>query len=119
MAYSIHRISKTARTVIGVLLSVIAALVASFAFADKPVRAFLPFVFVAVLVLLAARYGVAVSVIGSALTAIIFAHFLYSPLGSLHVDSAAARSNIAWMIMLAVSVSYLLFPPSEVSNKKH
>jgi K+-sensing histidine kinase KdpD len=102
----------------GVLFSAAAALGASLLFATQPWRVFVPLAFVAVLVLLAARYGLAVAIIGSLLTAIIFAHFLFAPVGSLQVESAAAKTNLAWMILAAVAVSYLLFPPHRINNKR-
>ncbi len=107
------------RIVTGVLLSIGAALLASVAFAGRPSSAMLPFIFVVVLVLLAGRYGVVVSIIGSACAALIFAHFLYAPVGSVRVESDAERSSLAYMVLLAISVSYLLFPGSEMRNRKH
>ncbi len=102
--------TKAVRTTIGVLLSAAAALVVSLMFATRSWRIFIPLAFIVVLVVLAARYGVAVSVIGSVLTAVIFAHYLFSPLGSLQVESSTAKTNLAWMVLASVSVSYLLFP---------
>lgn len=88
-------------------------------FASQSWRAFVPLAFIVVLVLLASRYGLAVSVIGSTLTAIIFAHFLFAPIGSLKVDSDTAKTNLAWMILASVAVSYLLFPSHYSGNRKH
>ena len=50
-----------------------------------------------------------VSVVGSLLAAVIFAFFLFSA-RSLHVENQAERATLAWMILLAVSASYLLYP---------
>jgi len=102
--------TKALRITVGVLLSGAAAFAASLMFATRSWRIFIPLGFVVVLVVLAARYGVAVSVIGSVLTATIFAHYLFSPVGSLQVESETARTNLAWMVLAAISVSYLLFP---------
>jgi K+-sensing histidine kinase KdpD len=102
---------------IGVLLSASAALVSSLIFATRSWRVFVPLCFVVVLVVLAARYGVAVSVIGSALTAMIFAHFLFSPVGSFQVESDSAKMNLAWMVLASIAVSYLLFPP-QIGNRR-
>lgn len=106
-----QQLTKAVRLTIGVLLSAAAALAASMMFSTKSWRIFVPLAFVVVLVLLAARYGVAVSVFGSVVTAIIFAHFLFSPLGSFRIESAGAKTNLAWMVLAAVGISYLLFPP--------
>lgn len=102
----------------GVLFSAAAALGASLLFAAQPWRVFVPLAFVVVLVVLASRYGMAVAVLGSVLTAIIFAHFLFSPVGSLRVESSAARTNLAWMVLASVAVSYLLFPSHNIRNRK-
>lgn len=69
-----------------------------------------PFVFTAVLVLLSSRFGAMVSVVGSLLAALIFSQILFSPLHSVRVDNEAERATLAWMILLSVSASYLLFP---------
>jgi hypothetical protein len=42
--------------------------------------------------------------------AAIFAALLFSPVHSMHVQDEDARATLAWMILLSVSVSYLLFP---------
>ena len=82
-------------------------------------KGFVPLVFIAVLILLAYRYGLLVSVIGSAMSALIFARFLYAPVGDFGIENAAAKTNLGWMILGAVCVSYLLLPPSNISNHKH
>jgi K+-sensing histidine kinase KdpD len=117
MAIARH-IPPKMRTVVGVLLSTAAAFVTAFVFAGRPSRVFIPLLFVFVLIAFAARYGVLVSVIGSAITAIIFARFMYSPLGSLNVESAAGKANLGWMMLCAITISYLLFPPSNISRKR-
>jgi integral membrane sensor domain MASE1 len=114
-----HPIPPAMRTAVGVLLSTIAAFITALVFADRPSRIFIPFLFVVVLIWLSARYGVLVSVIGSALTALIFAKFMYSPVGSFSIESPAAKANLGWMILCAICISYLLFPPSNISNRKH
>jgi K+-sensing histidine kinase KdpD len=113
-----QRVTQAVRIGIGVLLATAAALAASLLFATQPWRVFVPLAFVAVLVLIASRYGLAVAVIGSALTAVIFAHFLFTPIGSLRVESNTARTNLAWMVLASIAVSYLLFPSHRVRNRK-
>ncbi len=86
-------------------------------FAGQDVRVFLPLWFVAVLVVLGLRYGIAVGVIGSLLSAAIFATILFSPVGSFRVTDHAARQNLAWMVLGGVALSYL-FAPSDSAHKK-
>ena len=105
------KILGTLRTLTGLLVVLAAALIAAGLFSHSNFRLFVPLGFVVVLIALAARFGVMVSVLGSLLAAMIFAQRLYEPAGSLRVEQLAARENLAWMILAAVSLSYLLFPP--------
>lgn len=71
----------------------------------------------AVLLVLAVRYGMAVGVVGSIISAVIFAHVLYSPLGSWHVTDHMARQNLAWMILGGVALSFLFAPSDSRQNR--
>ena len=101
----------TLRTLTGLLLVLAAALITAGLFSHSTFRIFVPLGFVVVLIALAARFGLLVSVLGSVVAALVFAHRLYAPTGNLHVEELAARENLAWMILAAVTLSYLLFPP--------
>ena len=61
--------------------------------------------------------GIAVGIIGSLLSAAIFATTLFSPLGSLWISDLTARRNLAWMVLAGVVLSYL-FAPSNSAQKK-
>lgn len=110
-------VSSWIRAVIAVLVATAAAYGLARLFAGHDVKVFLPLWFVAVLVVLALRYGIAVGVIGSMLSAAIFATTLFSPLGSLWVSDHAARQNLAWMVLAGVALS-CLFAPSDSTRKK-
>lgn len=81
-------------------------------------RLFVPFAFLILVLALGALYGRTVGILGSIVAALIFAHFMYEPLGSVWVDQRAARSSIAWMLLAGVSLSYLLLPAS-TGHRKH
>lgn len=98
------------RAVFGVLISAGCAYGLALLFAGHDVRVFLPLWFVAVLVTLAVRYRIAVGIIGSLLAALIFAHTLFSPVGSLRISDHVARQNLAWMVLGGVVLSYLFAP---------
>lgn len=66
-------VSSRIRAAIGVLVATAAAYGLARLFAGHDVKVFLPLWFVAVLLVLALRYGIAVGVIGSLLSAAIFA----------------------------------------------
>ncbi len=104
------------RIVVGVVLSTIAAFATARVFVNRPTRVFIPFAFIVVLIVLARTYGVLTSVIGSAITAVIFARFMYPPLGTLGVDSEVAKANLGWMMLCAITISYLLFPPTKTNH---
>jgi K+-sensing histidine kinase KdpD len=96
---------------LGIVISAVCAVAIAKMFAHTQWKLVAPFLFAAVLVMLATRFGAAISVAGSTLAAMIFALLLFSPLHSLHVEDATERASLAWMILLSVSLSYLLYPP--------
>ncbi len=105
--------------IIGTLLSAIFASVLTLLFHRSTLRGFLPLAFVVVLVLLSRRFGVSVSLAGSLIAAIIFAAFLFPPLGSTRVENEGARASLGWMVLCAVAVSYLLYPQSPIDSGHH
>lgn len=100
----------TLQSTVGIAVSALCALAVALVFSRTHWKLMAPFVFTAVLVMLSSRFGAMVSVVGSLLAALIFSQILFSPLHSLRVDNEAERATLAWMILLSVSASYLLFP---------
>jgi K+-sensing histidine kinase KdpD len=98
------------QSTLGVAVSAVSAIAVALIFSRTHWKLAAPFLFAVVLVLLAGRFGAAVSVVGSVVAAAIFAALLFSPVHSMHVQDENARATLAWMILLSVSVSYLLFP---------
>jgi K+-sensing histidine kinase KdpD len=109
--------SQKLRATVAVLLVAGAAYLLAKVFVGHDVKVFLPLWFVAVLVALAVRFGIAVGVIGSLLSAAIFATTLFSPVGSLWISDHAARQNLAWMVLGGVALSFL-FAPSDSARRK-
>lgn len=107
--------------VFGTALSALVAIAGSLFFARSSWRGLLPLMFVAVLVLLAGRFGVTVSLTGSLLAALIFSLMLFAPMGSTKIESASARASLGWMIIGSVAISYLLYPSQRVgsSGRRH
>ena len=106
------------RVLAGLSLCVASALAISASNVLHPWRLALPLAFVVVLVLLALRYGLLVGVLGAPLTALIFAYFLFPPLHSFDVENEVAKSNLGWMVLGAVVISYLLTPQNPGMHKK-
>jgi K+-sensing histidine kinase KdpD len=100
----------TLQSCFGIVLSALFAIVLAKLFSRTHWKLGAPFLFAAVLVLLAGRFGAIISVAGSLLAAMIFALLLFPPLYSLRVEDDAERATLAWMILLSISASYLLFP---------
>jgi len=103
-------IVRTLQSTLGVAVSAVCAVAVALIFSRTQWKMAAPFLFTAVLVLLASRFGAMVSVVGSLLAAVIFAYFLFPPIYSLRVDNETERATLAWMVLLSVSASYLLFP---------
>lgn len=103
----------------GTVLSALLAALLTFLFHRSTLRGFLPIAFIVVLVLLSRQFGFGVSLAGSLSAAIIFALFLFPPLGSARIENDAARMNIAWMVLGAVALSYLLYPSNPMDNRRH
>jgi K+-sensing histidine kinase KdpD len=75
-------------------------------------RAFVPLIFTFVLLVVALLFGARAGIIGTLLAATVFAAFLFQPLGRLGVVDTAARTNLAWMLLIGVSFSFLFAPPT-------
>lgn len=102
----------------GLALCVVVALALSVSDLFHPWRVLLPIAFVGILVLLALRYGLLVSVIGAPLAAFIFAYFLFPPLHSFQVENSVAKGNLGWMVLAGVVISYLVAPQNPSMRNK-
>jgi integral membrane sensor domain MASE1 len=80
----------------------------SLVFQNRGGKIAVPIAFLAVVLLVSVRCGVSSGVIGSAVAALIFAVFLFAPLGSPQVANKSARTNLAWLVLGGLSISYLL-----------
>jgi K+-sensing histidine kinase KdpD len=108
----------TARTAWGLLLCSTLALVSAYIFSNHRAAVFVPFLFVLVIVAIAARYGVPVGILGSIISAMIFARLLFAPMHSLQVASATERASLAWMVLGGVAIPYLVIPGLRSRTKK-
>ena len=68
----------------------------------------LPFLFLSIITLVAARFGSWPGIVGTFGAAGIFAVFLFEPVFSLRVSDTAQRSNLIWMAVIGLVVSELL-----------
>jgi len=108
----------TVRTAWGLSLCSALAVGSAYLFSNRPSSVILPFLFVVVIVAIAARYGVMVGILGSVISAGIFARLLYAPLHSFRVNDATARAALAWMILGGIAIPYLVLPGLRSRTKK-
>src|SRR5512141_3269300 len=97
---------------IGVVLCAWAAAMACFFFHDRGLKYAVPVLFLLVVPMVAIRCGALAGILGSIVAALIFAVFLYQPLGSVYIVSKDARMNLSWLILGGLVFSYLLGPSS-------
>ncbi len=114
----IKRFQRPLNVALGTLLSAVFAVLASIVFARASWRGLLPLAFVAVVLLLAKRFGVTVSLTGSLAAAIVFAIMLFAPLRSPRIEDDTARMSLGWMIVGSVALSYLFYPSHGVSSRR-
>ena len=78
--------------------------------ARRPWSVFVPLAFIPVIVVLSLVFGFQVSIFGSLISALIFAYFMFVPLGHVRIDNMTERSMIGWMLLGGIAVPYLLSP---------
>ncbi len=97
-----------------VLCAVVAAGMTAI-FADHTNREILPLAFLIVITPVALYFGAVAGIFGSLCAAAVFAIFLFPPIGSPVVEDLAERSNIGWMLLGGIAISYLFasHPPHQ------
>ena len=78
----------------------------------------LPLLFIVVIVLAAIRYGIVAGTMGAFVATLVFAYFLFAPIGSLHVERPESRTSLAWMLMIGVPTGYFAWATKLDSNAK-
>ena len=104
-------------TLAGGVLCFMAAIVTAVFASGHAWQVDVPLLFTVVLLVVALLFGTRAGVIGTLLAALVFATHLFNPLGSIHIESSAARSNIGWMLMIGIAFSFL-FAPHKSSLKR-
>ncbi len=93
-------------SVVGLLFCSGLAALGTALFSSKSWRSFIPLAFILVIILAAVLFGRAAGIFGSLAAALIFAIFLFKPIGSWTVAENAARVNIGWMLLAGIALSY-------------
>jgi K+-sensing histidine kinase KdpD len=97
---------------IGGLVCALAAIGLSAAAEGHAWKNLAPLVFTAVLLVIAAVFGARAGILGTVLAALIFAGFLFGPVGSIQVANDSARANLGWMLLIGIGFSFLFAPPT-------
>jgi K+-sensing histidine kinase KdpD len=71
-----------------------------------------PLIFTVVLLIIAGLFGSRAGIIGTVIAALIFASFLFNPMGNIQVADESARGNLGWMMLIGIGFSFLFAPPS-------
>jgi len=104
----------------GVILCTTAAGCFSLLFHESSFKRNLPLLFISIILLVAVRFGTWAGVVGTLLSSVVFAMFLFAPQSSLMVSDLTARSNLIWMVVVGLILSYFFAatPPNkkEVKN---
>lgn len=96
----------------GSLVCALAAVALSAAANGHTWKNIVPLIFTAVLLIIAALFGSRAGIIGTVLAAMIFASFLFSPMGNIQVADQSARGNLGWMMLIGIGFSFLFAPPT-------
>jgi K+-sensing histidine kinase KdpD len=102
---------------IGGLLCALAAVGFSAAADGHAWKNLAPLIFTAVLLLTAAVFGARAGILGTVLAAMVFAGFLFGPVGSIHVANESARANLGWMLLIGIGFSFLFAPPTSTIRR--
>ena len=114
-----RRLSSRVPTFIAVAVLTVCAGLASTLFAGHPSRRLVPLVFAVLAVAVSVRFGALAGIVSSLIGAAVFANFLFPPLGKLRVEDTAARTELGWMVLAGISLSYLLAGSKLPEDKKH
>jgi K+-sensing histidine kinase KdpD len=97
---------------IGGLLCALAAIGFSAAADGHTWKNLAPLIFTVVLLVTAAIFGARAGILGTVLAALVFADFLFGPVGSIQVANDSARANLGWMLLIGIGFSFLFAPPT-------
>ena len=104
---------------IGVLICAVSAAILVFVTRDTSFRPSIPLLFILVIVLVAIWYGMAAASIGAFVASMLFAYFLFTPVGSFQVQKGEARTNLIWMFLVGVPIGYFACATKSDIQSKH
>jgi len=103
--------------VLGAVLCLVAAFIATFALRGTPLKDFLPLMYLGVVILVALRCGSSAGIIGTLVAALTFAEFLFDPLLSIRVSDLGQRNHLIWMVIIGIAASELLGREPKIASR--
>jgi K+-sensing histidine kinase KdpD len=103
----------------GIFICIALALLSVVVFHGSRAKSVVPLLFIAVIAIVARRFGTWSGVAGTVAATLIFAELLFEPLFSIRVADLNQRQNLVWMVIIGISLSELLGgrPPSKSVGK--
>jgi len=99
------RIRDRFRPVLGSVLCAALSAAVSFLGRSQTGKSALPIWFLAVVTVIVFRFGSLAGVLGTILSAMIFAAYLFEPLGRLAVHNTDQKNNLMWMVLVGLAIS--------------
>src|SRR5689334_8081127 len=96
---------KRFRSIVGVSLCAVVALLASMLFRHTRIEAAIPLFFLLILVAVAIYFGSWAGTVGTLLATIVFMELLFEPIYSLKVNGPAQKDNLIWMVLGGIVIS--------------
>ena len=109
------RIREGFRPVLGTVLCAAVAALFSFTGQSQSGKSALPIWFLAVVMAIVFRFGSLAGALGTILSGMIFAAYLFEPLGRLAVHNTDQKNNLMWMVLVGLAIS--LFGPPQAKKR--
>src|SRR3954468_13521083 len=94
-------------SIVGSAMCAASALAAALIFNRSSSNAFVPLLFLFVILLAAVRFGSVAGILGTITATLIFALFMFEPLLRLNIKSPVQKSNLIWMVVGGLAISEL------------
>jgi K+-sensing histidine kinase KdpD len=109
------------RPVIGLAPCGVVAAFSTALFRTSPHKTAVPILSLALVLIVALLFGSLAGILGTLFSAIVFALFLFDPLGSMAVHDPAQKDSLMWMLMGGITLSVLFGRSSSAnpSEKSH
>lgn len=92
---------------IGAVLCAMAAVLCCSLWNESHVKFAIPIAFIGVVIAIGSKFGRAAGMLGCLVSAVLFACFLFQPLGSVAVATQKGRDSLNWLLLGGLSLSML------------